>query len=128
MRDAPYAGLYLALYEGAKPGVRALLPDAAVGQSGEGRAATNFASGGFAASLATALTNPPDAIKTRLQLRPEEYRNSWQCAGRMVREEGVRSLFDGLGLRVVRKGLSGAVGWTVYEEFIRRAGPWFERG
>jgi len=35
--------------------------------------------------------------------------------------EGVRSLFDGLGLRMGRKAISSALAWTVYEELIRRA-------
>ena len=42
----------------------------------------------------------------------------------MLREEGVRSLFDGLGIRIARKAVSSALAWTVYEELIRRA----ERG
>ncbi|KAK5017277.1 hypothetical protein LTR60_002008, partial [Cryomyces antarcticus] len=39
----------------------------------------------------------------------------------MLREDGVRSLFDGLALRIGRKALSSALAWTVYEELIRRA-------
>jgi solute carrier family 25 protein 38 len=43
-------------------------------------------------------------------------------AGRkMVREDGLKSLFDGLGLRMGRKALSSALAWTLYEELIRRA-------
>ena len=43
----------------------------------------------------------------------------------MVREEGVRSLFDGLGLRMGRKAMSSALAWTLYEELVRRAeGRW----
>ena len=47
----------------------------------------------------------------------------------MVREEGVRCLFDGLGLRMGRKALSSALAWTLYEELIRRAeGKWEDGG
>jgi len=81
----------------------------------------NFVSGALAAGLATAITNPFDAVKTRLQLMPGRYGNMVRAARLMIREDGVRSLFSGLGLRMARKALSGALVWTVYEELILRA-------
>jgi solute carrier family 25 protein 38 len=39
----------------------------------------------------------------------------------MVRNDGFKSLFDGLGLRMGRKAVSSALAWTLYEELIRRA-------
>jgi len=39
----------------------------------------------------------------------------------MLREEGFRSLMDGLGLRMGRKAMSSALAWTLYEELISRA-------
>lgn len=121
VRDAPYAGLYVLFYEQAKTYLRAL--DTGAGSSSGSLAAPviNFASGSVAAVSATALTNPFDAIKTRLQLMPAKYRNMVSAARIMVAEEGARSMFDGLGLRMLRKGLSSALAWTVYEEMIRRA-------
>lgn len=119
VRDAPYAGLYVLFYEESKRAVSAVV-------GGEGMAAgsaagVNFASGLVAAGLGTALTNPFDAIKTRIQLLPDRYGNMAQAVRVMVGEEGVRSLFDGLGLRIARKALSSALAWTLYEELIRRA-------
>jgi solute carrier family 25, member 38 len=84
-------------------------------------ASVNFGSGVFAAAVATAITNPFDAVKTRLQLFPARYGNMLRAGRMMVREEGVRSLFDGLALRMGRKALSSALAWTVYEELIGRA-------
>lgn len=81
----------------------------------------NFLSGVLAAGFATAITNPFDAVKTRLQLMPGKYGNMIIAARRMIKEDGVRSLFDGLGLRMGRKALSSALAWTLYEELIRRA-------
>jgi len=81
----------------------------------------NFTSATLAASCSTALTNPPDAIKTRLQLQPQKYKNTIQALKLMLAEEGVRSLFDGLALRMARKAMSSALAWTVYEEVVRRA-------
>ncbi|OJD38770.1 solute carrier family 25 member 38 [Diplodia corticola] len=140
VRDAPYAGLYVLFYEESKKalgrmaGVAGTAAAGATGASvdadqekkaavmgGGEAAAVNFASGVVAAGLGTALTNPFDAIKTRLQLLPDRYANMAHAARLMLREEGVGSLFDGLGLRMARKALSSALAWTLYEELIRRA-------
>lgn len=144
VRDAPYAGLYLLFYEQSKSRISGLVSAAGGGRAmvvddgGELGATTqqkipkmpisvstgaaiSFVSALLAAVTATALTNPFDAIKTRLQLYPARYRNMGSAAKRMVREEGVRSLFHGLGLRMGRKAVSSALAWTVYEELIRRA-------
>ena len=134
VRDAPYAGLYVLFYEQSKKRLSALSNAVAmttVGEAGAQKGAAivssgtaagiNFASGIIAAMAGTALTNPFDAIKTRLQLEPSKYGNMILAAKRMLKEEGLRSMFDGLGLRIGRKAMSSALAWTVYEELIRRA-------
>ncbi|KAK4507442.1 hypothetical protein PRZ48_001177 [Zasmidium cellare] len=127
VRDAPYAGLYVLIYEQAKTQFGALSSkvsetagDAAL-RSVSSSASINFVSGVVAAMAATTLTNPFDAIKTRLQIAPGRYRNMVQAAKMMLRDEGVRSMFSGLSLRIGRKAISSALTWTVYEELIRRA-------
>ncbi|KAK3077644.1 hypothetical protein LTS18_009680, partial [Coniosporium uncinatum] len=84
-------------------------------------AGINFTSGVLAAGAATLITNPFDAIKTRLQLQPARYGNMVKAAKMMLGQEGMRSMFDGLALRMGRKAVSSALAWTVYEELIRRA-------
>lgn len=123
VRDAPYAGLYVLVYEQAKARLGGV-PQTAVGNvetSATSAATTNFVSGVVAAVSATTLTNPFDAIKTRLQIMPAKYANMVQAGKIMLREEGLRCMFDGLSLRIGRKALSSALAWTVYEELIRRA-------
>jgi len=129
VRDAPYAGLYVLFYEESKRRLGMLGAEKTTAmntasqtlQSSTSSAGINFTSGVLAAGLATALTNPFDAIKTRLQLMPKRYGNMIRAGKMMIQQEGVRSLFDGLGLRMGRKALSSALAWTVYEELIRRA-------
>lgn len=135
IRDAPYAGLYVLFYEQLKkrlshivhssPQVEGLAEKVDLGLSknmkGSTSASINFGSGVLAAGLATAITNPFDAIKTRIQLQPKKYTNLVMAGRKMVGEEGVKSLFDGLGLRMGRKAVSSALAWTIYEELIRRA-------
>lgn len=137
MRDAPYAGLYVVFYEGCKARLGRIVGTFFSGSRGSGDVgnvrggkgemlhpsqamAVNFLSGTIAAVMATTATNPFDAVKTRLQLMPGKYGNMLQAGRMMVREEGVRRLFDGLGLRVGRKALSSALAWTGYEELVRR--------
>jgi solute carrier family 25 protein 38 len=127
IRDAPYAGLYVLFYEQLKKKLSVVsqkVPVAgelAISMKGSTSASINFASGILAAGLATAITNPFDAIKTRIQLQPKHYHNMLHAARKMVHEDGMKSLFDGLGIRMARKALSSALAWTLYEELIRRA-------
>jgi len=123
VRDAPYAGLYVVVYEQAKVQLGAFAPTAVESHtaSTSTSATVNFMSGVVAAVSATTLTNPFDAIKTRLQIAPGRYGNMIRAATLMLREEGVKSMFSGLSMRIGRKALSSAFTWTVYEELVRRA-------
>jgi solute carrier family 25 protein 38 len=127
IRDAPYAGLYVLFYEQLKKRLSLLAQRVSVtgrqevDMASSTSASVNFGSGVVAAGLATAITNPFDSIKTRIQLKPREYRNMLQAGRKMVREDGVKTLFDGLALRMSRKAISSALAWTLYEELIRRA-------
>jgi len=142
VRDAPYAGLYVLFYEESKIWLSSAAEKASsavpltTGSGGAGSpssiaaapksksasaAGINFTSGVLAAGAATLITNPFDAIKTRLQLQPARYGNMVRAAKMMLRQEGLRSMFDGLALRMGRKAVSSALAWTVYEELIRRA-------
>ena len=135
IRDAPYAGLYVLFYEQSKRRLSQLwevtplaeLPELESSMTRSTSLSINFLSGVSAAGLATAITNPFDAVKTRLQLMPGRYNNMIMAGRRMIKEDGVRSLFDGLGLRMGRKAVSSALAWTLYEELIRRAEVEFQR-
>ena len=125
IRDAPYAGIYVSFYEATK-GIltTALIARRNLDGKEDVKATTstaiNLSSGLIAGASATAVTNPFDALKTRIQLFPDVYGNMWTAARKVVGEEGFRALFDGLGLRIGRKALSSALAWTAYEEGMRR--------
>lgn len=127
MRDAPYAGLYVLFYEQSKKRLSAWHVGGGggggdgVGMGGSTSAGINFSSGVIAGAACSMISNPFDAVKTRIQLQPGVYRNTFHAAHRMVTQEGVRSLLDGLALRMGRKAMSSALAWTVYEELLRRA-------
>ncbi|KAN0066474.1 hypothetical protein ACQY0O_000568 [Thecaphora frezii] len=131
LRDAPYAGLYLALYEGCKVELATLTGSASEGGSGTGSWSVVTASGLLAGTLATVLTHPFDIIKTRMQTTPPELlaeisgkpltpgRQPHPSLVAMTRHllatSGPRALLDGLGLRCARKAASSAIGWSIFE-------------
>jgi solute carrier family 25, member 38 len=132
VRDAPYAGLYVVFYEASKSFIFrwSSSTSAAAGSDSKpilSNPAINAASGVFAGITATTLTNPFDAVKTRLQLLPQKYGNMLKAITLMLKEDGIKSFFDGLGLRMGRKAISSALAWTVYEELIGRAEAWVVR-
>ncbi|KAI9216785.1 mitochondrial carrier domain-containing protein, partial [Blastocladiella britannica] len=74
----------------------------------------------------TVLTSPIWLIKTRMQLQssapgtgaPPVYRNSVDCLVKVVRNEGVLSLYRGLSASLI--GISeGTIQWLLYEELKR---------
>ncbi|KAI0025604.1 solute carrier family 25 member 38 [Xylariomycetidae sp. FL0641] len=129
IRDAPYAGLYVVTYEQFKKQLSSMstrprllsVGEADPGMKGSVSASINFSSGALAGATCSFISNPFDAIKTRIQLQPRYYHNMFHACRKMVAEEGVRSLYDGLALRMTRKAISSALAWMLYEELIRRA-------
>ncbi|KAJ1925041.1 hypothetical protein IWQ60_004822 [Tieghemiomyces parasiticus] len=119
MRDAPYAGLYIAIYEQFKlqlpialeNGLNMHLPVPVTG----------MAAGMLAGVTATMLTQPFDMVKTRMQLRPEHYGTTLRAFQVVFKEDGLLGFFRGAALRVLRKSVSTSISWTVYEEIIRRS-------
>lgn len=134
LRDAPYAGLYLALYEACKTNLSGLSPG-----MGTGNWMVVSGSGLLAGTLATLLTHPFDIIKTRMQTTPSEVLHQiavthdplpalagsmgkearrpsvWGMARHLWATNGPRALLDGLGLRCARKAASSAIGWSIFE-------------
>ncbi|OZJ06005.1 hypothetical protein BZG36_01096 [Bifiguratus adelaidae] len=97
IRDAPFAGIYVLFYEKMKSGLNSIT----------------------AGLAATTITQPFDLLKTRIQLKPDVYKNMFQAAVKVFSEGGLLGFFDGMGVRLVRKPLNSAISWTVYEEIVR---------
>lgn len=120
-RDCPYAGLYVLFYEGFK---NDLVPGVLAPLQGMDYLATvtNSSSAVLAASVATTITAPFDAIKTRLQLN-SGFRNTPTIVSvtkqLLLEPGGAKNLFSGLSLRLGRKGLSAGISWCIYEELLK---------
>ena len=120
LRDAPYAGLYLALYEQHKAWLGRL------SHAGTGAWWVVSLSGLGAGTLATVMTQPFDILKTRMQTTPSYplHGTSGQHPGQLslvatarhvLATDGWRAFSDGLGLRCARKAASSMIGWSIFE-------------
>ncbi|ORY94687.1 solute carrier family 25 member 38 [Syncephalastrum racemosum] len=118
IRDAPFAGIYLLCYEQCKSIINLYK---STHELAVANVVVNLTSGVVAGTAATAVTQPFDLMKTRMQIDPNTYRNTWHTARHIFGEAGWRGFFDGLSLRLARKPLSSAISWAIYEEFVRFA-------
>ncbi|MCJ1296124.1 hypothetical protein MMC34_007689 [Xylographa carneopallida] len=84
-----------------------------------GTAAT-FSIGGLAGIITVYVTQPLDVIKTRMQSieARKEYKNSFVCAAKIFKEEGILTFWSGAVPRLARLILSGGIVFTMYEKTI----------
>lgn len=81
-------------------------------------ALSTFGLGAMAGVITVYATMPLDTVKTRMQSieARAEYKNSFHCAARLVREEGFLTLWSGALPRLGRLILSGGIVFTMYEK------------
>lgn len=77
---------------------------------------STFALGAAAGTITVYTTMPLDTIKTRMQSieAKKEYRNSFNCAARIFREEGILAFWSGALPRLGRLMLSGGIVFAMY--------------
>ncbi|KNF04304.1 hypothetical protein PSTG_02646 [Puccinia striiformis f. sp. tritici PST-78] len=120
MRDAPFAGIFISIHEASKRLLnRPDRPYPALIQT------TTIISVTISAVLATLITAPFDLIKTDLQFRSSSNVGNFLITASV---KGILNgnllncfvLFEGSGLRLLRKSLSSAIGWTLYGGLIKK--------
>ncbi|KAJ3015960.1 hypothetical protein HKX48_004299 [Thoreauomyces humboldtii] len=121
LRDAPHAGLYVLFYEHSKTLLKAALPPSA-GATPTSTWGVHMAAAGASGIAATVATNPFDVLKTRMQLDPARYATMPATAWKIATEERISGFFAGMLPRLLRKTVSAAITWTIYEEIVRWAG------
>ncbi|KAJ7896020.1 solute carrier family 25 member 38 [Mycena olivaceomarginata] len=115
LRDAPYAGIFIVLYEGIKRQSASVLRPTSDAQS----TLMHTASAASAGAIATMATHPFDVIKTKVQVRSEDrYHGFVRTVQTIWVQRGPAGFFDGVSLRMSRKILSSAIGWAMYEGFL----------
>ncbi|KAL8833459.1 MAG: hypothetical protein Q9170_004268 [Blastenia crenularia] len=81
---------------------------------------STFGIGGLAGLITVYVTQPLDTIKTRMQSieARKEYKNSFACAARIFKQEGIFTFWSGAVPRLARLILSGGIVFTMYEKTI----------
>ncbi|TKA68170.1 putative mitochondrial carrier C19G12.05 [Cryomyces minteri] len=81
-------------------------------------AVSTFGIGGLAGVITVYTTMPLDTVKTRMQSieSRSQYKNSFNCAARIFREEGLLTFWSGALPRLARLILSGGIVFTMYEK------------
>ncbi|GBP46479.1 Mitochondrial glycine transporter [Eumeta japonica] len=116
-RDAPFSGLYLMFYTQTKQSVpKEWLQSPAVASP------IHFACGVIAGVAASLATNPADVLKTKMQLYPDKFPNTFTAAIYVHQTYGIRGYFKGAVPRMLRRTLMAAMAWTVFEEITRSMG------
>ena len=77
------------------------------------------AAGTFAAFCTCAAVAPLDTIKTHVQLSTAGTESAWRLATRLVRRDGLLSLYAGFGPRFIHLSIWGSCLITIYEELKR---------
>nr|CEL77992.1 TPA: mitochondrial carrier domain-containing protein [Toxoplasma gondii VEG] len=82
----------------------------------------NFAIGLGVETAAGVIAYPLDTVRRRMMMQALRsdtlYRNTWDCAGRIAREEGVAAYYKGCASNIVR-GVGGAIVLVLYDEMKR---------
>ncbi|BBN16303.1 hypothetical protein MPTK1_7g05190 [Marchantia polymorpha subsp. ruderalis] len=120
----PYNAIYLPLWEASKK-VAVKFSEA---ESKEKLAVQyELGSAFFSASIASALTNPADIIKTRLQVQGKSnvnssthYNGALDAARSIYRKEGVRGFTKGMSSRVLWVAPSATIMFTTYDQLMKR--------
>jgi hypothetical protein len=81
--------------------------------------AQSFLAGGLAGGVSVAVNQPVDVVKSNMQgLLGSQYSSSLQCARTIVHSSGVKGLYKGLGIRVVRVSFETAITFSLYGELL----------
>jgi solute carrier family 25 protein 38 len=112
-KEVPYAALFLPLYQKYKTIFS--LSTARPTESGF----VKFPSAFLAGATATAITQPLDMVRSRIQLKPVEYKGFFQASSKIISQEGFLVLFTGALPRLARKSLQSAITWTTFELLVK---------
>ncbi|KAG6435173.1 hypothetical protein SASPL_100043 [Salvia splendens] len=108
MRSVLYGGLRLGLYEPSKYVCELAFESRNV--------LMKIASGAFSGAVATALTNPVEVLKVRLQMRRTSTLGPIQELQKIASEEGIAALWKGVGPAMTRAAALTASQLATYDE------------
>lgn len=119
LRDTPFSGLYLMFYNHAKKSYYERFHS---NSSHLPQPTIHFLCGIWAGAMASTVTQPPDVIKTHMQLYPKKHKKLIATVKFIYKNGGgVTGFFRGLVPRTMRRTLMAATAWTVYEQLMKKS-------
>jgi hypothetical protein len=91
---------------------------------------TKVLAGGMSGAVGSALANPTDLIKIRMQTYPPAYSSTWQALRAIMFHEGLRGLYKGVTPSMIRAIILTASQLPTYDHtkyYLLGAG-WLEEG
>ncbi|KMQ86936.1 solute carrier family 25 member 38, partial [Lasius niger] len=89
-----------------------------VGATSDSPVPVHFGCGILAGILASVVTQPPDVVKTKMQLYPNEFNGICRATFLVYKKYGVLGYFKGIVPRMLRRTLMTTMAWTVYEQDV----------
>jgi len=108
LRDAPFSGIYMMLYDYIKNSEWNQFDSALLNGIGAG-------------IIASAVTHPADVVKTKMQLTTGRKTLATACV-RIFNKYGAKGFFLGLCPRLLRRSLMAGLAWSVYERAMKTIG------
>ncbi|KAL0894355.1 hypothetical protein ABMA27_012980 [Loxostege sticticalis] len=118
LRQATYGTIKFGTYYSLKQWIASRRPDG----GSEEHLATNTFCAAFAGGLSSAVANPTDVLKVRMQVGDEK-RGLVRCFADIYRLEGTRGLWRGVGPTSQRAAVIAAVELPVYDACKRKLVP-----
>jgi solute carrier family 25 citrate transporter 1 len=117
----PWSATYFVLYERSRGAFAAVSGDSDDDEAAAVSPTASSACATFAASAATTLTHPLDLAKTRLQTMRFESSSLVHVLSDVIRREGFKGVFAGVGARVAAVAPGSAISFFVYES-LKKSG------
>jgi solute carrier family 25 citrate transporter 1 len=117
----PWSATYFVLYERSRGVFAAVSGDSDDDEAAAVSPTASSACATFAASAATTLTHPLDLAKTRLQTMRFESSSLVHVLSDVIRREGFKGVFAGVGARVAAVAPGSAISFFVYES-LKKSG------
>lgn len=122
---ASYMGIsetvvHFVLYEGVK--ARLMAARSVDGVPSDQRSPRDFlefmGAGAFSKTVASCIAYPHEVARTRLREEGDKYRKFWQTLHTVLKEEGYRGVYRGLGTQLVRQIPNTAIMMSTYEAVV----------
>jgi solute carrier family 25 (mitochondrial citrate transporter), member 1 len=112
LKQSTNQGVRFVVFEDAQKVTQSIIPIKVV---------ADLLAGAFAGVCSTMVNNPIDVIKTNLQgLESHKYKGVVDCFGHILKDEGIRGFYKGVGPRLARVTLDVGLTFAIFNSIKRK--------